>query len=142
VMSNADTNRPNSANEHKLQKRFDNVKRAKTFYNNQMLDHLTPLMREFAAKQKIAFIATANAHSDCDATFRARPARFIHVLDEKTVIWPEYKGNGVTASQSNITENGHVGILMINFFETAVDLHINSRASIVPNEAVEAFEEL
>ena len=44
-MSNA--NRPGSAGEHALQQRHGNVKRAKAFYDNQMLDHLTPLMREF-----------------------------------------------------------------------------------------------
>jgi predicted pyridoxine 5'-phosphate oxidase superfamily flavin-nucleotide-binding protein len=135
-------NRPGSAGEHALQERHGNVKRAKAFYDNQMLDHLTPLMREFIAGQKMAFIATADAHGDCDATFRAGPAGFVRVLDEKTVMWPEYKGNGVTASQGNITENGHVGILMVDFFETAVGLHINGRASIVPNEAVDAFAEL
>jgi uncharacterized protein len=139
-MSTAD--RPGSAGEHELQERHGNVKRAKAFYDNQMLDHLTPLMREFIAKQKMAFIATADGHGDCDSTFRAGPAGFIRVLDSKTVMWPEYKGNGVTASQGNITENGHVGILMVDFFETAVGLHVNGRAAIVDNQAVAAFSAL
>jgi hypothetical protein len=64
------------------------------------------------------------------------------VLDEKTVMWPEYKGNGVMASMGNLTENPYVGILMVDFFETAVGLHVNGEATIVENRAVEAFSSL
>src|SRR4029079_1867070 len=67
---------------------------------------------------------------------------FLRVLDEKTVMWPEYKGNGVMASMGNIVENPYVGILMVDFFETAVGLHINGRAKIVENDAIEAFSGL
>jgi uncharacterized protein len=141
-MSNAGTGRPGSLGEHQLQEKLGNVKRAKAFYDNQVLDHLTPVMREFMERMQMAFIATADAHGDCDSTFRAGPAGFVRVLDEKTVMWPEYKGNGVTASLGNITENGHVGILFVDFFETAVGLHVNGRAHIVENQAVEAFAPL
>ena len=51
---------------------------------------------------KMAFIATSDAHGECDNTFRAGPPGFLRVLDEKTVMWPEYKGNGVMASMGNI----------------------------------------
>jgi uncharacterized protein len=141
-MSNAGTGRPGSQGEHSLQERLGNVKRAKAFYDNQVLDHLTPDMREFMARMQMAFIATADAHGDCDSTFRAGPPGFVRVLDEKTVMWPEYKGNGVMASLGNITDNGHVGVLFVDFFETAVGLHVNGRARIVENEAVEVFAEL
>jgi uncharacterized protein len=134
--------RPGSHGEHELQDRLGTTKRANAFYDNQVLDHLTPLMREFTERMTMAFIATADAHGECDSTFRAGPAGFIRVLDEKTVMWPEYKGNGVMASMGNIMENGYVGILMVDFFETAVGLHINGTATIVENSAVEAFAPL
>jgi uncharacterized protein len=139
-MSNG--SRPGSHGEHELQDRLGTTKRANAFYDNQVLDHLTPLMREFTERMTMAFIATADAHGECDSTFRAGPAGFIRVLDEKTVMWPEYKGNGVMASMGNISENGYVGILMVDFFETAVGLHINGKATIVDNAAVEAFAPL
>ena len=58
---------------------------------------------------KMAFIATSDAHGECDSSFRAGPPGFMRVLDEKTVMWPEYKGNGVMASMGNIVENPYVG---------------------------------
>jgi uncharacterized protein len=141
-MTNADTGRPGSHGEHELQERLGNAKRAKAFYDNQVLDHLTPPMREFMARMRMAFIATSDAHGDCDSSFRAGPPGFVRVLDEKTVCWPEYKGNGVMASMGNMSENPHVGLLFVDFFETAVGLHVNGRASIVENAAMEAFAPL
>ena len=57
----------------------------------------------------MAFIATSDAHGECDNSFRAGPPGFMRVIDEKTVMWPEYKGNGVMASMGNISENPYVG---------------------------------
>lgn len=138
-MSGGAPGRPGSAGEHELQARYGNTKRANAFYDNQVLDYLTPEMREFITRMPMAFIATADAHGECDSTFRAGPPGFLRVIDEKTVMWPEYKGNGVMASLGNITENPYVGILMVDFFETAVGLHVNGHATIVENAAVEAF---
>ena len=133
------SSRPGSHGEHELQEKLGTVKRANAFYDNQMADRLTPLMREFIARQPMAFIATADGQGECDATFRAGPAGFVRVIDEKTVMWPEYKGNGVMASMGNLSENGYVGLLFVDFFETAVGLHVNGNATIVENAAVEAF---
>jgi predicted pyridoxine 5'-phosphate oxidase superfamily flavin-nucleotide-binding protein len=134
--------RPGSAGEHELQDRFGNTRRANAFYDNQVLDYLTPEMREFMSRMTMAFIATADGHGECDSSFRAGPPGFMRVIDEKTIMWPEYKGNGVMASMGNISENPYVGLLMVDFFETAVGLHVNGSATIVENEAVAAFAPL
>ena len=131
--------RPGSAGEHDLQEKLGTVKRANAFYDNQVLDHLTPLMREFMERMTMCFISTSDAHGECDSSFRAGPPGFVRVIDEKTVMWPEYKGNGVMASMGNINENGYVGLLFVDFFETQVGLHVNGKATVVENAAVEAF---
>ena len=134
--------RPGSTGEHQLQAQFGNTKRANAFYDNQVLDYLTHEMRDFMSRMTMAFIATSDAHGECDSSFRAGPPGFMRVIDEKTVMWPEYKGNGVMASMGNIKENPYVGLLMVDFFETAVGLHVNGKATIVDNEAVAAFAPL
>ena len=121
---------------------YGNTKRANAFYDNQVLDYLTPEMRDFMSRMTMAFIATSDAHGECDSSFRAGPPGFMRVIDEKTVMWPEYKGNGVMASMGNIKENPYVGLLMVDFFETAVGLHVNGTATIVENDAVAAFAPL
>src|SRR3954451_21776885 len=134
--------RPGSQGEHVLQEKLGTTKRANAFYDNQVLDHLTPLMREFIERMTMAFIDTSDAHGECDSSFRAGPPGFVRVIDEKTVMWPEYKGNGVMASMGNLSENGYVGLLFVDFFETAVGLHVNGKATVVENSAVEAFAPL
>jgi predicted pyridoxine 5'-phosphate oxidase superfamily flavin-nucleotide-binding protein len=136
------TGRPGSTGEHELQAKLGTAKRALAFYDNQVLDHLTELMRDFIARMPMAFISTADAHGECDSSFRAGPPGFMRVIDEKTVMWPEYKGNGVMASMGNIRENPYVGILFVDFFETAVGLHVNGHATVVENTAIEAFGSL
>jgi len=131
--------RPGSAGEHSLQDRYGTFKRAAAFYDKQMLDHVNPLMREYLARQEMVFVSTSDAHGECDASFRAGPPGFVRVLDQYTVIYPEYKGNGVMASLGNMAENPHVGLLFVDFFHSGVGLHINGRAHIVEHRAVEAF---
>jgi len=125
---------PGSRGEHELQERFGMTKRALAFYTNQVLDHLNPRMREFIARQDMVFVATADSHGECDCSLRAGLPGFVHVLDQKTLIYPEYRGNGVMASLGNISENPHIGMSFVDFFESTVGLHVNGRTRILENE--------
>ncbi|MDN4593335.1 pyridoxamine 5'-phosphate oxidase family protein [Polycladomyces subterraneus] len=127
---------PGSNGEHLLQERYGTTNRALNFYNKQMLDHLNDVMKSFIADQEMMFIATADGHGECDCSFRAGPPGFVHVLDEKTLIYPEYRGNGVMASLGNILENPHIGIIFIDFFQHAIGLHINGKAEIIENDVL------
>lgn len=120
--------------EHILQEQYGTKKRAQSFYDNQMLSYLNEPMIEFIAKQAIIFIATADAKGDCDSSYRAGEVGFVRVINNKTLLYPEYRGNGVHASLGNILENPHIGILFIDFTEHQVGLHINGKASIIENE--------
>ncbi len=124
---------PGSKGEHILQKKFNTEKRAQAFYDNQVLDHLNPRMHEFIANQEILFIATSDAKGDCDCSLRAGEAGFVHVLDEKNLVYPEYRGNGVTASLGNILENPHIGMMFTDFIKDTVGLHVNGKAAIIEN---------
>lgn len=125
---------PGSAGEHALQERLGTSKRARGFYEKQVLDHLNPSMREFVAKQEMVFVATADSLGEADCTFRSGPPGFVRVLDEKTVAYPEYRGNGVMASLGNISENPRVGMMFVDFLESTIGLHVNGKAEIVANE--------
>lgn len=129
-----DQNRLGSQGERDLQKQYGTQTRAEGFYDRQMLDYLNPQMQEFIRKQELLFISTADGNGECDCSFRAGLPGFIHVADRKHVLYPEYRGNGVFASLGNITENPHVGLMFIDFFESTIGLHVNGRATIVGND--------
>lgn len=105
--------------------------RADRFYADQVRDRLLPAMIEFVGRMEMVFVASADARGDCDASLRAGPPGFVRVLDERTLAYPEYRGNGVHASLGNISENGHVGLLMIDFVDDLIGLHVNGAARIV-----------
>lgn len=123
--------RPGSDGEHTLQQRLGSDGRAGRFYDDQVLDHLNERMREFAGQQEMFFLSTADRSGECDSSFRAGPPGFLRVLDERTLVFPEYRGNGVHASLGNIQENPHLGILLIDFVRARIGLHINGRAEVL-----------
>ena len=123
--------RPGSAGEHELQQACGTHDRANRFYTQQMNDRLNDQMREFIGRMEMMFIATADAHGECDASFRAGPPGFALVLDDRTLAWPEYRGNGVMASAGNLLGNPHVGLLFIDFVRDLIGLHVNGSASLL-----------
>jgi predicted pyridoxine 5'-phosphate oxidase superfamily flavin-nucleotide-binding protein/truncated hemoglobin YjbI len=125
---------PGSEGEHYLQHKYGTTQRALRFYDKQVLNYLSPVMLEFIARQEVLFIATADKHGDCDCSFRFGKPGFVRPLNEKYLVYPEYRGNGVMASQGNIIENPHIGMIFVDFFESTVGLHVNGKAKIVEQE--------
>ncbi|MGH3327161.1 MAG: pyridoxamine 5'-phosphate oxidase family protein [Streptomycetales bacterium] len=130
--------RAGSRGEHQLQRELGTEQRADRFYGRQVLDHLNPRMRAFVSRQEMLFVATADAGGECDASLRAGPPGFIQVLSPRTLAYPEYQGNGVMASLGNIRENPHIGLLMIDFVEDVIGLHVNGRAQTAGDAALRA----
>jgi uncharacterized protein len=122
---------PESDGEHELQFELGTRERAARFYGDQVLDHLNEAMRDFVARQEMLFLATSDRRGECDSSLRAGPPGFIQVLDATTLAYPEYRGNGVMASLGNIRENGHAGLLMVDFFADVIGLHVNGRARVL-----------
>ena len=89
---------PGSDGEHELQEKWNTTPRARAFYRHQVLDYLNPSMQAFVTKQEMMFVGTADRHGEADTSFRTGLAGFIRVLDEKTLAYPEYRGNGVVPS--------------------------------------------
>jgi predicted pyridoxine 5'-phosphate oxidase superfamily flavin-nucleotide-binding protein len=127
-----------STGERLLQERHGTRQRAERFYADQVLDHLNGPMREFVGRQEMFFLASSDGGGACDSTFRAGPAGFVQVLDERRLAWAEYRGNGVMASLGNITENPHVGLLFIDFFRDVIGLHVNGLADTDDDTAMRA----
>jgi uncharacterized protein len=125
---------PGSDGEQELQEKLGTSSRAQAFYRHQVLDYLNPLTQAFIIQQEMMFVGTADRHGEADTSFRAGLAGFIRVLDEKTLAYPEYRGNGVMSSLGNASENPHVGLLFVDFTEGKIGLRVNGRAHIVEND--------
>ncbi|ESS73148.1 hypothetical protein MGMO_35c00440 [Methyloglobulus morosus KoM1] len=130
---------PGSEGEHFLQGKYGTTQRALRFYDKQVLNFLSPVMKEFIARQEVLFIATSDKHGECDCSFRFGRPGFVRALNDNYLVYPEYRGNGVLASQGNIIENPHIGMIFVDFFASTVGLHVNGKAKIVENEDLRDF---
>lgn len=131
---------PGSAGERILQERYGTTQRAQQFYKTQVTTQLTPVMQQFIQRMEMAFIATSDGSGECDCSFRAGPAGFIRVLDNRTIAYPEYRGNGVMASLGNMLQNPHIGIFFADFTRDLIGLHVNGDAGLVTPERMQEFD--
>lgn len=130
--------RPGSTAEHALQQRLGTAARADRFYADQVCDHLLPTMDEFVARMSMVFVASSDADGACDSSVRVGPPGFVAVLDPGHLAWPEHAGDASTARRANVAANPHVGLLMVDFVEDLIGLHVNGRATVCPDAALRA----
>ena len=127
---------PGSTGEHRLQRLHGSERRAQAFYRHQMLDHLNDRMRRFIMDREMMFISTADTAGNCDCSLRTGLPGFVCVVDEHSLAYPEYRGNGVMASLGNLSENPRIGLLFVDFFGSTVGCHVNGAARIIENESL------
>jgi predicted pyridoxine 5'-phosphate oxidase superfamily flavin-nucleotide-binding protein len=87
--------------------------------------------RAFIERMDMFFLATADAQGRPQCSYKGGDPGFVCVLDERTLAFPNYDGNGMYLSMGNVLENPQVGMLFIDFAATRPSrLRLNGAASI------------
>ena len=89
--------------------------------------------REFIEARDMFFLATADANGQPQCSYKGGDPGFVQIVDETTVAFPVYDGNGMFLSTGNMTENPAVGMLFVDF-ESGSRLRLNGDASIDPDD--------
>lgn len=76
---------------------------------------ITPDLAELVAAQRSFFLATANAQGQPYIQHRGGPAGFLHVVDERTLGFVDFKGNRQFITQGNLSDNPRAFIFLIDF---------------------------
>src|SRR5256884_5281209 len=84
--------------------------------------------RAFIERMDMFFLATADAEGRPQCSYKGGEQGFVRVLDERTIAFPNYDGNGMYLTAGNLAVNPHVGLLFINF-EVRKRLRLNGIAS-------------
>jgi predicted pyridoxine 5'-phosphate oxidase superfamily flavin-nucleotide-binding protein len=71
--------------------------------------------RAFIEGCDMFFLATADAEGRPQCSYKGGEPGFVRVLGERTVVFPNYDGNGMYLSSGNVRVNPHVGLLFISF---------------------------
>ena len=93
------------------------------------LDRLDRHCRRFIELSPFVVIASSGADGRADCSPRGDAAGFVAVLDDRTVLLPDRRGNNRADSLSNVLENPYVGLL---FMIPGADetLRLNGRAAL------------
>jgi uncharacterized protein len=98
-----------------LQDQFDTRRLADRIEEKLVSDTISPHDAAFIQAMDMFFIATADAEGRPNCSYKGGAPGFVRVLDEHTIAFPNYDGNGMYLSMGNVLENANVGILFIDF---------------------------
>jgi predicted pyridoxine 5'-phosphate oxidase superfamily flavin-nucleotide-binding protein len=95
--------------------------------------------RKFIERSTFFFLATTDVEGWPDCSYKGGLPGFVRVVDEHTLAFPSYDGNGMFRSLGNIRVNPRVGMLFIDF-ERPKRLRVNGEASVhEDDELMEGF---
>ncbi len=120
---------PFNSGEREIQERFDCVRLADKLVEVTMRADITDSDRRFLARMDMFFLATSDAEGNLDCSYKGGDPGFVRVLDDGTVVFPSYDGNGMYMSGGNILMNANVGMLFIDW-ERQYRMRLNGTASI------------
>lgn len=112
-----------------IQDRFDTRRLADAITRTTLHVSLTDGDRAFIERMDMFFIATQGANGNLDCSYKGGEPGFVRVIDEHTIAFPNYDGNGQYMTTGNILETGKVGLLFIDF-QNQWRMRLNGTATI------------
>ena len=120
--------------EHRqLQDRFDTRRLADRIENLLVHDTFSDDDRTFIEARDMFFLATCDEEGQPTCSYKGGDPGFVRVVDEHTLAFPNYDGNGMYLSMGNIAEHAPVGILFIDF-ERQNRMRVDGIAAIVEDD--------
>ncbi len=118
-----------------LQDVFDTRRLADRLAEVKVHDHFTPDDRQFIERLDMFFLATVDAAGQPTCSYKGGDPGFVTVLDDTTLAFPNYDGNGMYLSMGNVAETNRVGMLFIDF-ELQRRMRVDGTARISQEESL------
>ena len=112
-----------------LQDRFDTRRLADRLDEAIVGDWIDANDRAFIEHCDMFFLATADDQGRPNCSYKGGEPGFVRVVDEHTIAFPNYDGNGMYLSMGNLLANPQVGLLFIAF-EMGHRMRLNGVASV------------
>ena len=113
----------------RLQEQFDTVRLADRIEERKLTETIDDDDRAFIEAADMFFLATADAEGHPQCSYKGGEPGFVRVIDDRTIAFPSWDGNGMYLSAGNVLVNPHVGLLFIDFGRRS-RLRLNGIASI------------
>jgi len=111
----------------KLQEEFDSVKLADRVEETIVNPAMDEFQKEYVESRDMFFLTTINHKGQPTVSYKGGNKGLLTVVDDKTIAFPSYDGNGMFLTAGNMVGNENVGILLIDF-ETPFRLRITGCA--------------
>ncbi|HEX7706899.1 MAG TPA: pyridoxamine 5'-phosphate oxidase family protein [Thermoanaerobaculia bacterium] len=98
-----------------LQDTFDTRRLADRLSDVKVHDRFTADDRQFIERMDMLFLATVDGAGQPTCSYKGGDPGFVTVLDDTTLAFPSYDGNGMYLSMGNVAETKAVGLLFIDF---------------------------
>jgi predicted pyridoxine 5'-phosphate oxidase superfamily flavin-nucleotide-binding protein len=129
------------AGNRQLQDQFDTRRLADRIDERVVHDSISSNDRAFIERMDMFFLATADEQGRPQCSYKGGDPGFVHVVDEHTLAFPCYDGNGMFLSMGNLLRIANIGMLFIDF-ENQWRLRLNGVASVNLNDPLlEAYPE-
>jgi predicted pyridoxine 5'-phosphate oxidase superfamily flavin-nucleotide-binding protein len=120
-----------------FQDRFDTRRLADRIEERLVDDVIDEDDRAFIERMDMVFVATADADGLPTCSYKGGDPGFVRVVDEHTIAFPSYDGNGMYLTMGNLRVNPHVGLLFIDF-ERQRRMRLEGLASIDEDDPLAA----
>ena len=119
-----------------LQDQFDTRRLADQLADKMVKPILNEKQKAFIESADMFFLATADEHGRPSCSYRGGDPGFVSVQpDMRTLVIPNYDGNGMYISWGNAAANPNVGLLFIDFMK-GWRLRIHGEATISRDDAL------
>jgi uncharacterized protein len=115
-----------------LQERFDTQRLADRLAEVKVHHGFSTDDRELIARLDMFFLATVDGRGQPTCSYKGGDPGFVTVLNDTTLAFPNYDGNGMFLSMGNIAETRRVGLLFVDF-ERQRRLRVEGVAAIAPD---------
>jgi predicted pyridoxine 5'-phosphate oxidase superfamily flavin-nucleotide-binding protein len=114
-----------------LQDRFDTRRLADRLAARTVRATIRPEDQDFIERMDMFFLATSDSGGQPQCSYKGGDPGFIRVIDETTLVFPNYDGNGMYLSLGNVLVNPSIGMLLIDFLsERPSRMRIEGTATI------------
>lgn len=109
------------------QDQFDSRPMADALEAAIVMDSLNDLHKAFISSRDFFFLSTVNSAGEPTVSYKGGGTGTVKVLDDKTLAFPAYDGNGMFLSMGNIQDTARIGLLFMDF-ETPNRLRVQATA--------------
>ena len=99
----------------KLQNQFETQPMADRLVEAIISNQISAEDKVFIEEQNMFFLATVDQKGRPNCSYKGGGVGLVKVIDEYTVAFPLYDGNGMYLSAGNVLVNPHVSLLFIDF---------------------------